>query len=142
MRRHVVRMGRCRSDLGIHTSSIKSLFRKNGIVIAMNDVVGSSWMPRLAGENRFKDFPAFFLVREGLISLWSGDGQCQCVEDRRFVVLRVGSLQGRHLLFKSLAMSICILPVFPVNLGESINVCSLTRCHVRIARSNLLCSVE
>src|SRR5690242_1550935 len=106
MRRHVVRMGRRRSDLGIHTCSAEAFLRQNRIVVAMNDVVRNPWMMWLSGKYRFQDFSAFPLVGERLVRFRCRDGERQRMKDRSFIILRISGLQGRHLLFKGLAVRI------------------------------------
>jgi len=64
------------------------------------------------------------------------------VENRSFIILRIGSLQSRHLLFKGLAMLVCVFSVLAVNLSQRVNVGSLASHHPGIASSNLLGLVE
>ena len=88
----------------------------------MNEVVGESWMVRLLQEERLQNLSALSLVGESFVGLGSGNIQGERMKYRSFVVLRMGRLQRRHLLFKSLRVDRIILAVFAINLGQGLDI--------------------
>ncbi len=72
VRRHVIRVGGGRCDLGIHARCSETFLRERRIVVAMNDVVRDAGVMRLQFEQRLQNLAALLLIGEGLVRFGGG----------------------------------------------------------------------
>ena len=96
MRRHVLRMRRCRCDLRIPLGRIEAFLRQGRRVVEMDQIVRDAGMARLALEDRLEDRRALELHRIGLIARRGGDIELDRIEDLRFVVIRISLRHAFH----------------------------------------------
>src|SRR4051812_18069972 len=90
------------SDLCISSRRRQSLLCQHRIVITMNDVMRYAGVMRLLCKDRLQNFSALSLVVEGAVACRSCDSlqiKRQSVEDRRFCIVRIRSLQTSHSAF-------------------------------------------
>src|SRR5215472_163682 len=122
MRRHVVRMSGSGRNLSVHARRRKALFGENRIVVAMDDVMRDAGMMRPLLENRFEDFAAAALIREGLVRFGSGDGKSEGVKNGSFVIVGISSLQYGHPLFESTVIGSGVLSILGIHGREGVDV--------------------
>src|SRR6266496_1794838 len=142
MRRHVVGMSGGGSDGRVLARRDQPLLGQNRVIVAMDDVMRHAGMVGLFGEDRLENLAALALVGQGLVRLGSCDVEAQRMENRRFRVLGISSLQCAHLLLERLGVGVLVLSIFLVNFRECINVGTLTWSCGGITGRNLLGSVE
>src|SRR6266849_2793894 len=64
------------------------------------------------------------------------------MEDRCFIILRVGSLHRGHFLFEGLAVRVCVLAIFAVDFRQGVDVGSLSCRGLWVAGGDLLRLIE
>src|SRR5437899_728332 len=99
VRRHVLRMGARRRDLRVAARRRQGSIPKQGIVVAVDDVVGDARMVRLLSEYFLENLAGLLLVRVRLVSWERRCVQREGVEHRRLAVLRIADVQTLHRLF-------------------------------------------
>src|SRR5207302_10872091 len=114
VRRHVIGVCRSRRDFSVRTGCTQTFLGQQGIVVAVDDVVGYARMLGLVGENRLEDFAALALIGKGLVGFGCGYGQGERVENGRLAVVGIGGLHVGHLLLERLGVGVCIVFILAV----------------------------
>jgi hypothetical protein len=96
VRRHVQCVRETGSNLGIGPCGRHPLRREHRIVIGMDQVVRDSRMIRTRRKYRLEDGRRFSLIAIRLVFRRGRRHQRQCVEDRRFLILRISLMHSAH----------------------------------------------
>src|SRR5580692_3362709 len=85
-----------RCNLSVTARGGKAEFREPRLVIAMNEVVRDAGMVRFDSEEFFQDRGGLLAVGEGFVVVRFGGEQGERVENRRFVIVRIGLVNLLH----------------------------------------------